>query len=143
MSLWDQFVPDQVKYYPFEEEQPGIYWVMRSPSFADERNMAVWQNEKPRTSPEIEGKELASTLVETTFPAHDSPVKDDPDDPNYQFAFGSEFREDEVIKYLDQLPAAVVNEMWNFMKDKVAPHWGPRFPQPTRPRGPIDSGPGK
>ncbi len=124
MSFWAQFAPDETTYYPLASDE-RVYWRIKSPSFADERNLASWLSKERRTAADIVSYELALTFLETTFPHPLSPTSDRQADgfvPGLKK--GSSF--EEVIAYLDTVPTRVVDDMWKKLSE-VAPHWGPNF----------------
>lgn len=135
MSFWDQFSPDTVTYYPFEDKR--IFWTMRAPSFADERAMASYITTERRLVTDITARELALTFVETTFPAPESPSHD-PDAKDFVRGVKQGDPIEKIEQFINSLPALVVSEMWDKMQE-AAPNWGPDFPRPTRRRGKSDS----
>jgi len=136
MSIWDNFSPETVTYYPFEDKR--IYWKMRSPSFLDERDMSAFWAEGGHVSTDITARELAITFVETTFPSPDSPTQD-PGEKAYVPGLKTGDSIEKIENFLNTLPAVVVQDMWNLLKE-VAPHWGPDFPRQFRPRRPASTG---
>jgi hypothetical protein len=136
MSFWDQFSPDTVTYYPLEDKR--IFWTMRAPSFADERAISAFIAEGRKLVTDITARELAITFVETTFPAQDSPTQD-PDDKAYVVGAKASDSVEKIEQFINALPALVVNEMWEKLKE-VAPHWGPDFPRPIQRRRKADPG---
>jgi hypothetical protein len=136
MSFWDQFSPDETIYHPVSDER--IYWKMHAPSFADERKLAAYIMAERRTAADITAMEIALTFSETTFPHPTTPTRD-PDDKGYVCGLEKGADVEAIMRFIDTLPAVVVDEMWDKVKE-VAPNWGPTFPRPVRPRGKTDSG---
>ena len=129
MSFWKAFSPDETTYYPLSDQ--SIYWKMKAPSFADERKLATFLMAERRPLADVTAQELALTFVETTFPqSGNAPAPKSGDAP------------EKIIAFINDLPALVVSEMWEHLKE-VAPNWGPDFPRPNRRKAGTQVGDGE
>lgn len=126
MSAFAKFVPDDIVFHPTVDGEidTTFFWRIRAPTFRDERRVS--EGLKGGTSrADVIALEIAHTFAGTNFPDRNSPT-DNPDEDAFVPLLRDDATPEQVIKALDDLPAAIVAQIWDRIPE-VAPNWGPRF----------------